>query len=288
MRSLTPRREHLADVVALLAAALAVGCSASGSTARTAAAPEAPSTFTYGPFTAMYEIASHSHTEQDFGGQVQTVDFSLTYYITATAVQTGGAAQLTITLDSAPKMSDLPPGAGISKEEIQRAAGTTYRGILAPDGEIMAFQGSTAGGQFAEQLNTAMERFFPRIPGEGLTPGQTWSDSVSTTTQSGGLDLAIQTTTTFAALDWLARNGTQALEVAAVADYTVSGGGSQGGMDIGIDGSGVRRSVLFLAQDGRYLGGATADTSNMVATVAAMGAMIPVTQIRHDTVSVVR
>ncbi|MDH3290283.1 MAG: hypothetical protein OEO20_01480 [Gemmatimonadota bacterium] len=288
MRSLTPWHQRLAGAAALLATALVVGCSASGSTARTAAAPELPSTFTYGPFTAVYEIASHSHTEQDFGGQVQTVDFSLTYYITATAVQTGGAAQLTITLDSAPKMSDLPPAAGISKEEIQRAAGTTYRGILAPDGEILAFQGSTAGGQFAEQLNTAMERFFPRIPIAGLAPGQTWSDSASTTTQSGGLDLGVETTTSFEARDWLTRNGTQALEVAAVADYTVSGGGSQSGMDIGIDGSGVRRSLLYLAQDGRYLGGATADTSNLVATVAAMGAMIPVTQIRHDTVRVVR
>lgn len=288
MRPLIPWHQRRTGSTALLVTALSVGCGTAGSPARTAAAPEAPSAFTYGPFEAVYEIASHSHTEQEFGGQVQTVDFSMTYYITARAVQSGDAAQLTITLDSVPKMSDLPAGAGISKEEVQRAAGTTYRGILAPDGEIVGFQSSATGGQFAEQLNTSMERFFPRIPSGGVGPGLTWSDSVSTTAHSGGLELGVQTTTSFAARDWLTRNGIQALEVHAVADYTVSGGGSQGGMDIGVDGSGVRRAMLYLAQDGRFLGGTTADTSNMVATVAAVGAMIPVSQIRHDTVRVVQ
>lgn len=288
MRSQTPWHQRLAGATALLATGLLVGCATSGTPAAGAAAPAAPSSFTYGPFTAEYAVASYNHTEQDFGGQVQTVDFNMTYYITTTAVQTGGASQLTITLDSIPTMSDLPAGAGISKEEIQRAAGTTYRGILAADGEILGFQASATGGQFAQQINTAMERFFPRIPSGGVAPGQTWSDSVTTTTESSGLELGIQTMTDFTAHNWLARNGTQALEVSAVANYSVTGGGSQGGMDIGIDGSGVRRSLLYLAQDGRYLGGTTADTSNMVATVAAMGAMIPVTQIRYDTVRVVR
>ncbi len=288
MRWHTPWHRRLAGASALLATAVATGCSTSGTTARSAAAPVTPSRFAYGPFTAVYAVASHNHNEQEFGGQVQTVDFSMTYYITATAVGTGGATQLTITLDSIPTMSDLPAAAGISKEEIQRAAGSTYRGILAPDGEIVDFRGTTSGGQFAEQLNTGMERFFPRIPRGGVAPGQTWSDSVSTTTQSGGLDMSIQTTTAYAAGDWITHNGTAALAVTAVADYTVSGGGSQGGMDIGVDGSGVRHSQLYLAQDGRYLGGTSADTSNVVATVAAMGAMIPVTQIRYDTVRVVR
>jgi len=133
-----------------------------------------------------------------------------------------------------------------------------------------------------------MEHFFPRIPSGGVAPGQTWSDTLSVTTSSSGLDISAETHTDYSARAWGDYQGTRALEVASEASYSVSGGGVQQGAEITLDGSGINHGLLYLASDGRFMGGTSTDSSNMTATVAAMGAMIPITQVRHDTLKVVR
>jgi hypothetical protein len=60
------------------------------------------------------------------------------------------------------------------------------------------------------------------------------------------------------------------------------------GTEIDLSGTGIRHGTLYLSEDGRFLGGVSADTANMTATVAAMGAIIPVFQTRYDTVTVAR
>jgi hypothetical protein len=265
MKSTPLRRRVATAVVALAVAGLNFACGSTGATTGTPARASAPVTvesFRYQPFTAQYRIASRNHTEQEMGGQVNAVDFSLAYFIGAQATPAGDAMRLTI--------------------------GATFSGTLAPTGEVSDFQGGTGTGQFLEQLNTSMRRFLPMVPADGAHANQTWSDSATISTSSAGLDLEIATVTDYQAGSWGTYAGVQALEVNAVSQYTIAGGGSQGGTEITIDGTGTSHIRLHFGANGTLLSQASADTANFTATVLAMGAIIPVTQIRHDTVSVVR
>lgn len=289
MTSTAARRRLGTAVVAVAAAGLSFGCGSTGAAAgtpTTASVPSAVESFLYRPFTVQYRVASHNHTEQELGGQVNTVDFDMAYFIGAHAAAADDAMRLTMTVDSIVPAGAMPPG--VSASDLQGAVGATFSGTLAPTGEVSDFQGGSGTGQFLEQLNTSMRRFLPIVPAGGAHPDQAWSDSTTLSTSSAGLALEIVNVTDYQAGSWGVYAGMQALEVSAVAQYTIAGGGSQGGTEITIDGTGTSHLRLHFGADGRLLSQASADTANFTATVLAMGAIIPVTQIRHDTVSVVR
>jgi hypothetical protein len=286
---LTLGSRRLAAAAVAFAAAASAACGTTGTTAGAPgaqAAPATPASFLYRPFEARYRVASQNHTEQEFGGQVNAYDLALAYFVTAAATEAGDALHVSFTLDSVVSGSPLPPG--VSAADFQSAVGATFSGTLSPTGEISDFQASEGTGQFLQQLTTSLPRFFARVPSGGAHPGQTWSDSSEVSAPSGGLDMQITTTTDYSASQWGMHDGVEALDVTAVSRYTISGGGVQGGAEITVDGTGTSHARLVLGADGRMLGQTSADTANFTATVIAMGAIIPVTQIRFDTVSVVR
>ncbi len=269
------------------AAALLAACGTAGTGGGATPPPTAePERFSYSQFAVTYQGSSHGRSEQEISGQRTASEFSLRYYLTTTAVQSGEAARLTMTLDSVPYVSGA--GAGFSATDAQEAAGTTFTGFLSPEGEIMAFEGGDTTISLVQQLATGFRYFFPRIPPEGVAAGQSWTDSLESTTRAGLLEIQVKTVNRHEAVGWIEHTEGRALHVASVADYTLSGGGTQGGMDITIEGTGIRHEHRYLAEDGRYLGGTAADTSNSTALVAAMGMSIPITRIKFDTLTVVR
>lgn len=271
------------SLLALSSAALAA-CGTSGTSGGGTPSPAAPARFSYGPFTAQYQISSHTRVEQEIQGQLQVSDFGLVYFLSVRAADEEGVTRLTMTLDSVPQLSGpiIPPSAGAD------AAGTTFTGILSPRGEILDFQASNTTNTLVQQLRPGLSRFFPRIPLGGVEAGQAWTDSVENSSESGGLDILVEATAQLQAHDWGDRNGVRALSTSSDTDYALSGGGMQGGSEITIDGTGVSHGGFFLGADGRFLGGASADTAHMSAFVVAMGMDIPILQIRFDTVAVVR
>ncbi len=269
-------------LLALASAALA-GCSTSGGGGRAAAAPPtAPQLLVYRPFATRYVARSLGRVEQDFSGQLMVSEFSMRYYVSAAAVPAGDAMALTLTIDSVPQVE----GAGLSLTEAARTAGTTFTGMLSPDGAIREFAGGDTTIALVRQLASGLARIFPRLPEGGVAPGQQWSDTVETVSPGAGLDLIVRVLVDHQAVNWTQHLGERALHIASVARYTLSGEGTQGGTQISIDGSGVQHSHRYLAHDGRYLGGTSADTSQSTAVVAATGGFIPVTQIRYDTLTV--
>ncbi len=271
------------SLLALSSAALAA-CGTSGTSGGGTPSPAAPARFSYGPFTTQYQISSHTRVEQEIQGQVQVSELGLVYFLSVSAADEEGVTRLTMTLDSVPQLI----GPGISPSTGADAAGTTFTGILSPRGEILDFQASNTTNTLVDQLRPGLSRFFPRVPLSGVEAGQAWTDSVEISSESGGLDILVEATAQFQAHDWGDRNGVRALSASSDTDYTLSGGGMQGGSEITIDGTGVSHGGFFLGADGRFLGGASADTAHTSAFVVAMGMDIPILQIRFDTVAVVR
>jgi hypothetical protein len=262
----------------------AFGCGTTGSTETGGreAAPETPARFSYAPFDATYLIASHTSQEQDFGGQVNASEFAMHWYLSVV----NSASGLTLTIDSAPKITGIAQG--VSQSDLDQAAGMVFTGTLSPEGRISDFGGGDTSSEFTQQLAQSVERFLPRVPAGGAAAGQTWVDTLETSTGSGGLEINVQLITRSQAQSWVEHEGGQALLVTTTTDYSMSGGGTQMGSEIDIDGTGVRHGTVYLGADGQFLGGISADTANLTATVAAMGAIIPIFQARHDTVAVAR
>jgi hypothetical protein len=231
-----------------------------------------------------YEVRSHTSVEQEMGGQVSVNDFHLRYFLSAVTVPAGDAASLTLTVDSIPE-GQAP---GLTRADFDAAAGATFTGVLTPDGQTLDFEAPDSGNRLVRQFSVAFARFFPRVPTGGAAPGDRWTDTTDVSTKESGLDIYVEMVAELEARSWVEYAGARALEVAIVQNYTVSGGGAQGGQDITVDGTGVRRGWLYLGADGRFLGGTSADTSDATATVAAMGAIIPIRQLRFDTLTVVR
>lgn len=279
------RTARTAAVGFLLWAPLAaVGCGTAGSagTGSSEAEPEAPSRFSYASFDATYSIASHTSQEQDFGGQVNASEFAMHWYLSVV----NSASGLTLTIDSAPKITGVAQG--VSQGDLDQAAGMVFTGNLSPEGRISDLAVDDVSSDFIQQLAQSVERFLPWVPAGGAAAGQAWVDTLETTTGSSGLEISVQLITRSQADSWVEHEGGQALLVTTTTDYSMSGGGTQMGSEIDIDGTGVRHGTLYLGADGRFLGGVSADTANMTATVAAMGAIIPIFQARHDTISVAR
>jgi len=261
----------------------AVGCGTTGSgSAGADAVPEAPARFSYEPFDVTYRIASHTHQEQDFGGQVNSSGFAMHWYLSAVNAQ----STLTLTIDSVPKITGVAQG--VSQGDLEQARGMVFTGAITPEGHVSAFTGGDGSSDFIGQLAQSIERFLPRVPEGGAAPGQSWIDTLEANTGSGGLDIQLQLITRAQADSWIEHEGSRALLVSTTTDYSMSGGGTQMGAEIDLDGIGIRHSTIYLGEDGRYLGGISTDTANITATVAAMGAIIPIFQTRHDTVAVAR
>ncbi|MGD8726126.1 MAG: hypothetical protein PVH40_00710 [Gemmatimonadales bacterium] len=271
-------------VIGALLAVTVTGCAGTGSTGTGAsdASPEVPARFTYAPFDVTYRLASHTHQEQEFGGQINASDFALHWYLTALY----SPPSITLTVDSVPELSGAAQG--VSQTELEQAGGVVFTGSLSPTGQVSDFSGTEDSGAFVQQLAQSIERFLPRLPEGGVAPGQTWTDTLESTTGSGGLDIDVVLITRSEAASWAQHRGARALLVTTNTDYSLSGGGSQMGTEIDLSGTGIRHGTLYLSEDGRFLGGVSADTANMTATVAAMGAIIPVFQTRYDTVTVAR
>jgi hypothetical protein len=263
----------------------AMGCSPTATGSPSGAAP-ASGLATYRPFSATYDIRSHTLQEQEFGGQVNSVVTGLRWLLSASIRGATSPWQLTLTIDSTPEVTGIAPG--LSEQDLERAAGTVFTAMLTPEGEVTDFQGGDSSSAFLQQQARSLERFFPRLPTGGVAPGQAWSDTAEVSTGAAGMDIQIEAVTESVAGTWVDHLGHRALEIRTVSHYSLVGGGSQGGTEIDVDGTGTSHGVLYLGDDGRFLGGTSADTTNMVATVAAMGAMIPILQVSTDTVALVR
>lgn len=272
-----------------LIAAVAVlgGCGAAGTTSGSTDAP-APvvRAFEYAPFAVTYRLASHTRTEQEFGGQVNAMAYATATYLTAEAVAGGaGGTAVTMHIDSLVPLGSLPPGVGAS--DLEGVVGTTFRGTMSPTGRIVDFEAGAGSGPLLAQLNQSMPRFFSVVPEGGAEPGQTWADTSTVSAGGMGTDLEIVTVTTYAAAEWVQRGSLRALPVSAKAEYTLSGAGSQGGAEFVLDGAGVSWVTILFADDGRLVERTAADTVNMTASVVSMGAVVPITQVRADTLTVV-
>jgi hypothetical protein len=273
----------------LLAAGTVAGLAAcggayGGNPASATPAP-APRAFSYRPFTASYHVVSHGSVEQSLGGQVNASAFALGYYLTVTARAGEQGFPVTLTVDSVPVLSGAL--AQIMASSGAELAGMSVTGTLLPSGEIRDLAGGDTTNNLVQQVLSGLRRLLPRVRPGGVGAGDQWSDTSETTTTQGGMDVTVHVVTHSEAVAWERHQGGEALHLQSVADYTLSGAGTVGGVSLTLDGSGRRHEQSYLGADGRYLGGVTVDTSHSTATIPATGGAVPIDRTAVDTISVI-
>jgi hypothetical protein len=245
-----------------------------------------PSMVRYGPSAMHYLVYRQLRIQQSFGGQPQRQDLGARVFIgviiTGPADSTGYPA--TFTVDSILPDSGTPqPIADI----LSRVRALVLAGRLAPRGD---FQGSTtsdtASAQSIAQLVGNFRDFLPRIPAQGVRVGTAWTDTMALTQRGGGGAVTRQATIHSTATAWEEHAGTRSLRIESSATYSLVGSGQNGGQAFEVGGTGTTTARAFIAEDGRFLGGESQDSTSLTVSLPAQGLAIPVTQVLRSTVLV--
>lgn len=249
--------------------------------------PRPPSgTVRYGPSAMRYLVYRRLRIQQTFSGQPQRQDLGARVFVSV--VITGPADIVgypaTFTVDSVLADSGTPQPIA---DNMSKVRALVLAGRLAPRGD---FQGSTAsdsmGAPSIAQVVGNFRDFLPRIPALGAKNGTAWSDTVSITQRSGGGAVSRRATAHSRATGWEDHAGTRSLHIESNATYTLTGSGENGGQSFQVSGTGTTTSRAFIAEDGRYVGGESQDSTNLTVTLPAQGLTIPVTQVLHSSVVV--
>ena len=270
---------------ASLVALTCIACAnPSPATPQASPSPARSQAVTYAPGSTRYRTASHLHVDQTVAGQDQPYDAALVAYISASLTRDSAGLGATFTVDSVP----LYATGTADTTGADVAQGATFSGTVAPDGTIAHLSGGDSTVRLLAGLGEQLQRFYPRIPAAGISPGTHWTDTTRTTSIGSGVPLttvAVSQHLVAAPIDTLAA---RALPIETHTTYTFTGTGSQGGEPFSVQGTGQRRTVELMALTGRFLGLTAADTSSFTITLKAAQVSIPGHQTRADTVAVVR
>ena len=241
-----------------------------------------PQLITYHPFTASYRAATRRQVEQEFNGQITATQLIMDYYVSTQLVESLEGLRATMTVDSVPVLTGLPP------TEADAVTGTTFTAILTPDGQLHDFAGADINADLAHQLSLRFQKFFPRLPPGGASPGVQWADTSDTDAGVRELELVVHSVNHHEAVGWAEWAGEESLLIVTTSDYTVSGSGIEAGQEFVLEGAGIAHTRQYVAPDGRYLGLVSVDTLNSTASLPAIGAIIPIKQTRTDTLTILR
>ncbi len=267
-----------------MASVACAGGAAGGASADAPVPASDPPRISYEPFSASYHAIAHGHVEQEFSGQVNASEFTMSYYLTAGVVSFAGVHRISLTVDSVPELRGA--ALTLSPGDKDRVRGTIFSGIVSPTGEIIDFRGGDTTIALVNTLADGLASFLPRLPKGGASAGDTWSDTTESTSSTSGIDVQVRSIRRHEAVGWTERAGERALHFMTVVNYTFSGSGTQMGQEFTLEGSGVRYENNYLGPGGRYLGATSADSSSSTALLTAIGISIPIRQTRTDTVRV--
>jgi len=252
----------------------------------TSPAPRRSDAVRYGPSALRYLVHRRLHVQQGQAERPQATDLGARIYVAAAIA--GPADSIgypaTFTVDSIVPDSGTPPPLA---DNLSRARKLVFSGRLLPRGEFV--NGVASDSVLAQSLGQFLANFrdfMPRLPRDGLTPGNTWTDTLEATQKGGGSEVSRRAILRSTAAAWEDHAGARSLRLEATSTYQVSGAGQNLGQPFDLAGSGSATVVSYIAADGRYLGGESRDSTSLTVHLAVQGLAVPVTQVTHTTVAV--
>jgi hypothetical protein len=242
----------------------------------------------YGPCAVHYVVHRDIRITQSFSGQVQTQTLGARVFLTTTIVGPvdSGGYPATFTVDSVLPDSGVPD---LVAQNLTKVRALVLTGSVGRRGEFRDTPTSDsllAATPAPAALLGSFRDFLPRIPSDGAQLGETWTDTLSMTVHTGGADVTRRAVVASTASAWEPHGDGWSLRIDGQGTYTLTGSGANNGQPFTVTGSGIVSTRALLADDGRFLGGDSRDSTDMTITLPVQNLTIPVTQILHSTVAV--
>ncbi|HEX4575484.1 MAG TPA: hypothetical protein VH158_10145, partial [Gemmatimonadales bacterium] len=249
--------------------------------------PRPPATIRYGPNAARYLVHRQLHITQTVGTQTQTQDLGARAFL---AVALTGPAD-SVGYPASFKVDSLVADSGTPAplvDNMLHVRSLVFLGRVAPRGEFVnATPSDSTLAQAALQLLGNLRDFLPRLPADGLKPGTAWTDTVETVQKPAGAEVSRRSFVhASAAAAWEDHGGVRSLRVVSDQTYRVTGSGKNLGQPFELSGAGTGTGTVFIAADGRYLGGESRDSTALTVHLPVQGMDVPVIQVTRTTVAV--
>jgi hypothetical protein len=248
-----------------------------------------PSSLRYAVGSGRYRVEESQHIRQEVMGQTTEID-GTSHMVVSAALTHGFAPDLGIgdalaaafTVDSITATSTAP-GASTVMESIR---GKTFRAVFSPLGRSTSFTNPDSAGPMNTGGGDVFREFLAGLPAGTLAEGTSWTDTTTQTQSPGpGLTSHSQSIRQHRVVGWELHDGVRALRITTTGAYTITGSGEVQGQQMQINGTGVATMDQFVSAAGVYLGGAKADSANLMVNVLTMGMEVPIRQTRRVAVT---
>ena len=246
----------------------------------TVPSPAPPDVVRIHPGTTRYMVVEHRHVEQEFRGQPVVTDASTRVALTAALDSAASGLVLAISLDSASAAGD----AGLSTAAIAGAAGARFEARLTAGGSVLDLTAPADGGPLIDQMALALHDLVPLLPTDGAHAAAVWEDTTTVTGRTAGIPISLARRSTNRAGAWTDHDGEPALLILTVTDYSLTGEGERSGQWITMTGTGRSHHHRLVTAGGVVALGIRSDTLRADVEISGSGLLIPLTQIRTDTV----
>jgi len=286
-KSILSRRPALAAAVILVLAA--------GTVLATPAAPKAPAaaaTVLEYKMPAGRALTYQSKSEESQIMEVmgQSMDTSTTSTSTFTFKAKGPKDKnliLGVSIDDIAVSVTGPQGD--MSPDMASVKGKSFDMVLSPLGAEVDVAGAEAisyaiAGE-SRNLSSGFKSFFPDLPGKPVKIGDTWPATANIEEKTGSMNIKIDLQYVHTLEGFETVDGVECARVAAQVTGTISGTGSQGGMDLTFAGTSKGKDVWYFAvKEGCYIKAKSEATTEMSIDIAAAGMTIPVNQTSKSEV----
>jgi hypothetical protein len=231
-----------------------------------------------------YKVEQRLNQEADataLGAGKQTMAIKTTSFLTLTLTDSANGRAVRMVVDSV--LGDSLPQ-GVGADMLEKAKGTVVTGFAGPDGgvtNISAPSENVAGLGLSNMVSQLVLR-----PRKSLKVGDAWTDTTETSNPVGGGSMQSRTVTNWQVSAMENRGGVNAARLNGASASAIAGAQETPGGAMDIEGTGTGTSSVYIAPDGRHLGGTTASTTNLNATLSAQGVTLPIVLTTSSTITV--
>jgi hypothetical protein len=256
-------------------------CTLLGSFACVVAGSAGAQQFEYAAGSWHYRVITNVVSTQEVMGQ--KTDFTVSSgerFTLSIARQARDTLAMTVTVDSIASQSQMGPTPGL-----EALVGSHIMAWLSPSGQLYSskLDANDPKGQFAGVGDEA-SRLLPRIRG-ALTPGATWSDTVSAAVTQGEMQVDRRIVSDYTVAGDTSIGDQRAWKLVRKSLSTSNGRGTAQGQAMVLDGSSTGAGVLYLSLKGTFLGGESTEDATAKITLTANGLEVHVGTKARTTVS---
>ncbi|HOW84571.1 MAG TPA: hypothetical protein P5119_04365 [Candidatus Aminicenantes bacterium] len=172
---------------------------------------------------------------------------------------------------------------GDMSPDMSEAKGKSFDMVLSPLGAEIDSAGAEAvtysvAGE-AQNVSAYFKAFFPDLLGKPVKVGDTWPSSDKIDQGSAAMKMHVENQYVHTLEGFETVDGLECARISAQVTGTVSGSGSQGGMDMTMSGANKGQTVWFFAvKEGIFVKAVNETTADVAVDLAAAGLTIPVTE----------